>query len=761
MASAVNFGTEQYFGFDPRTIPGCSLWLDAADATTLTTNGGGNVTQWTDKSGTGATMTPIGTQSNATLQTNYQNGLTALSFSGLNMYRTPTNTGVYPSDVYILVALKSITRMDVMAIGSTGTDNFNSLTFGEYTASRWHNGSSGFSRTPNTVSPTNETSTSLLLMNWSLSNNNFVLRRNGVQLSSTSSYTYGLSAPHAIQIGFRHTDRTNSDLNLSAYIAEVVVYNRQLELGDRQEVEGYLAWKWALTSSLPNGHPYKPYPPAMRAFQPVDIPGATIWLDAADATTFTLSGTNVTEWRDKSSQAYTLTVPSGKTNPTYSNGVLNITGSNGLWTTTNFAISGNAQVSLFAVQTVTGTNTLGGGVHIGFAAAATPPTYFSVATYFESPSSNTYIYVPSCFGPDNLIIVSNSVRGTRILGCGIYNGARIDGTSNGTLLGGATLTNANFGVQPFQVGMRTANNSPTTEGTLCEAICYNVALTTAQRQQVEGYLAWKWGMQATLPTTHPYYRVLPSTPLFTPTAVLNCDLWLDATDVNGTGTPPTNGASVATWADKSGNGRNLIQNGGSNIPTYSTSLATNGLPGMNFTNASGLISSSFAKSLNVTLLLVGMVRSGIGSWGTFWGHFESGRHDSDIQLRNTAGQTVINWHTNNNNSTTQLSYTLNSMVLYSCTMTNGNAMFMQQTNTTGTTSLTYTEPVTTINTNNAPIWVGRSDTNESINSYIYEIVYYRRVLSLSERQQVEGYLAWKWGLQSNLPSTHPYAKFRP
>jgi hypothetical protein len=32
--------------------------------------------------------------------------------------------------------------------------------------------------------------------------------------------------------------------------------------------------------------------------------------------------------------------------------------------------------------------------------------------------------------------------------------------------------------------------------------------------------------------------------------------------------------------------------------------------------------------------------------------------------------------------------------------------------------------------------------------------------SIAECQQIEGYLAWKWGVQSFLPSTHPY-KFTP
>jgi hypothetical protein len=41
------------------------------------------------------------------------------------------------------------------------------------------------------------------------------------------------------------------------------------------------------------------------------------------------------------------------------------------------------------------------------------------------------------------------------------------------------------------------------------------------------------------------------------------------------------------------------------------------------------------------------------------------------------------------------------------------------------------------------------------------MIVYTSPLTTSQRQQVEGYLAWKWGLQTNLPSTHPYAKVRP
>jgi len=33
--------------------------------------------------------------------------------------------------------------------------------------------------------------------------------------------------------------------------------------------------------------------------------------------------------------------------------------------------------------------------------------------------------------------------------------------------------------------------------------------------------------------------------------------------------------------------------------------------------------------------------------------------------------------------------------------------------------------------------------------------------SLATKQQIEGYLAWKWGLEANLPITHPYKTSAP
>ena len=47
------------------------------------------------------------------------------------------------------------------------------------------------------------------------------------------------------------------------------------------------------------------------------------------------------------------------------------------------------------------------------------------------------------------------------------------------------------------------------------------------------------------------------------------------------------------------------------------------------------------------------------------------------------------------------------------------------------------------------------------NGYVGEVLIYNKALSDVYRQYIEGYLAWKWGLQNNLPLTHYYYNAAP
>jgi hypothetical protein len=57
-------------------------------------------------------------------------------------------------------------------------------------------------------------------------------------------------------------------------------------------------------------------------------------------------------------------------------------------------------------------------------------------------------------------------------------------------------------------GLNASNNGENTF-TQYEVLFFNTDVTGDQRQQIEGYLAWKWGLQGSLPLNHPYFKASP------------------------------------------------------------------------------------------------------------------------------------------------------------------------------------------------------------------------------------------------------------
>lgn len=87
-----------------------------------------------------------------------------------------------------------------------------------------------------------------------------------------------------------------------------------------------------------------------------------------------------------------------------------------------------------------------------------------------------------------------------------FTGLALDGTA-----GSATINTVNFGATPrIDIGLRPRSFSY--KGHVFEVLIYNSALAQAARQRVEGYLAWKWGMQGQLPSNHPWKSSAPTTP---------------------------------------------------------------------------------------------------------------------------------------------------------------------------------------------------------------------------------------------------------
>ena len=85
----------------------------------------------------------------------------------------------------------------------------------------------------------------------------------------------------------------------------------------------------------------------------------------------------------------------------------------------------------------------------------------------------------------------------------------VDLFMNGTQLGPTSGSSLDITNGAVTIGQSHNNDGNTVEGMIGEVLVFARVLTTDDRQLVEGYLAWKWGLQANLPVGHPYEDAAP------------------------------------------------------------------------------------------------------------------------------------------------------------------------------------------------------------------------------------------------------------
>lgn len=500
-------------------------------------------------------------------------------------------------------------------------------------------------------------------------------------------------------------------------------------------------------------------------FNPTRIGGCQLWLDGVDPAgtgTAPTNGSTVSTWVDKALGKNA----SATGTPTYvSGGGINFNGTSYFL---NQTFSQDlSQRSIFIIMQET--------THLDYA---------GVFPLIPNPSNdadvNTGLSIETYNGIRFINLVSagyTSELGTNPLTKAIYNdnmnGLTGSGYKNGTNITNATAARA-FGTSSgYGLGARYyPSNMNTTyglNGIIHEIIFFNRPLNITERQQVEGYLAQKWGLTANLPVGHPgltqtiytsNYNAknpgiattpsramtnLPYTNLFSPTSssIGACQLWLDGTDTAGTGTPPANGTTVSTWVDKSGNGRNAVA---VVAGTYSSAQKSITFSGTNYYN-----SSYTAAPTSETLFVVFNLTTNAGPF-MISGAACGGRSAATYTITRFAGG--ANCYSWGGVTTDTITTGVNTLGVIVTDGTNNYASLQASLTLSGPGSVSYTGGVTT--------YIGaHSGPNYLTNGYIYEVIAYNSVLGTTQRQLVEGYLAWKWGFTSNIPSTHPFKSVPP
>jgi hypothetical protein len=213
-----------------------------------------------------------------------------------------------------------------------------------------------------------------------------------------------------------------------------------------------------------------------------------VWFDAADLSTVTTIGNGVTEWRDKSGFQRHVTVPATVNAPT---------------------LQQNIQNGLTAIDWGAATNNLG---LRNLAVSNFNPTRYLIVAHYEGPNPfNEYAGLVSHNGAalTELIITSNN--GTLwIAGSFFHNGATsATQTALPTIRQPFVLT-SNFAQSANRTSLFIGNDRFFTgftrgwRGKIFEVVGIDFVWSDAERARAEGYAAWKWGLVANLPATHPF-----------------------------------------------------------------------------------------------------------------------------------------------------------------------------------------------------------------------------------------------------------------
>ena len=287
------------------------------------------------------------------------------------------------------------------------------------------------------------------------------------------------------------------------------------------------------------------------SFDPRSLPQCVLWLDADDSNAFSFStGSNITFWRDKSpiqNDVCASGVPVRQQN--IWNGKPGV-----FFNGTSFfgrTITANTSNELtgFVVADIS-INAVASARIVSLGTAGTSDNNSSLRTALFHRSTTTAAVATSRNA--SLLSSVNISYGIPFVASSIYQGLshRIFRDGNP---GSSGTTSGNFGYTTLGIGKNNGSETPIHSGYIYEVLLYNYALTSNERQVVEGYLAYKWGHRSNLPETHPYRTIEPFNRPFIPPDLPNCLVWLDGADVSSmdlsaAGLPTI----INNWRDRSG-----------------------------------------------------------------------------------------------------------------------------------------------------------------------------------------------------------------
>ena len=495
-------------------FPGITLWLDAADTNTIVTGTGNEVNTWTNKINTtvkmhGDTHKPSTGGS--------INGVNALEFDGVAssgpwegiVARKNTSTSWSPassngaaSGTYDDGALIMLMRVN----GNGQNTNGLGLGHGGHfygwgnTSIYWDISAPSGSSAAYRLS-TNLSGTKITILEYSKTNNGRSIWQNGASAGTTSG---ALNSLNASVLKFPSYSAWGTGRYYDITLGEMLYIRGTMSTTVREKIEGYLAHKWGV--SLPGTHPWASGSPYLNESSGADVslhwgssdggtdtgawentvsigqktPTLAIWLDASD---LTAAGST---WSDKSGSGNHATKngsPAVLPGALNGNSVMRYSGANSDY---------HEWDDLDKIRTilwVARANHDSAGFMLG-----DDDKYF----FHTSAANSSSTFWHSSQGPAAALR-----NGTTRL-----NGSQIDGTSaviTSSMSAMSILSLKTSGnVEASTFSRDRTESGRNWKGDLGELIIFETELSDADIENVEGYLAHKWGLTHSLPTAHPY-----------------------------------------------------------------------------------------------------------------------------------------------------------------------------------------------------------------------------------------------------------------
>ena len=251
------------------------------------------------------------------------------------------------------------------------------------------------------------------------------------------------------------------------------------------------------------------------AWTPAQLTTA-LWLDAADTGTITLNGATVSQWADKSGNSRNFSQATASNQPTYSATVLGGKPALTFDGTSDFMSAGDTldvgTTSLTIMTVVKYATNNQSGIIVGKSSQGPGAGRYALGrflaggTFGTGSPFNSFLVAWDSLSGNLFTTVADSSTSTKILGgewsrevSNGYDKIWDNGTNTATLTYAGDTNTLNstdeLWIGAYQSALGTAPPAALSymNGQIAEVVIAQSALLTADRQKIEGYLAWKWG----------------------------------------------------------------------------------------------------------------------------------------------------------------------------------------------------------------------------------------------------------------------------